>query len=109
MSFGLRNAAFTLSMLLDMVFSELREHTENYHDDIYVFSQSVESHFEHLGNSLKAIIEANIQVSAEKTKLFVTQAHVLGHVVGNGTIKPDYDKTEDIVNMSPPKNRTGVR
>ena len=109
MSFGLKNAAFTLSMLMDMVFSEMREHTENYHDDIFVYSQDVKSHFEHLSKTLKAIKEANIQVSAEKTKLFVTQAHVLGHTVGNGTIKPDYDKTQDIIDMPIPKNRTGVR
>ena len=109
MSFGLRNAAFTLSMLMDMVFKDLREFVENYHDDIYLFSSSVEDHLGHLASSLKAIITANIQVSAEKTKLFVTQAHILGHVVGNGTIRPDSDKTEAIMNMSSPRNRTGVR
>ena len=109
MSFGLRNAAFTLSMLMDMVFKDLRHCVENYHDDIYCFSNSVEDHFEHLASSLTAIIDSRIQVSAEKTRLFVTQAHILGHVVGNGTIRPDSDKTEDILNMSSPKNRTGVR
>ena len=109
MSFGLRNAAFTLSMLMDMVFKDLRHCVENYHDDIYTFSNSVEEHFEHLASSLTAIIESRIQVSAEKTRLFVTQAHILGHVVGNGTIRPDSSKTEDILNMSSPKNRTGVR
>ena len=109
MSFGLRNAAFTLSMLMDIVFKDLRSHTENYHDDIYTYSESIESHFDHLSATLQAIISANIQVSAEKTKLFVTQAHILGHIVGQGQIKPDFDKTEDIANMPPPKNRTGVR
>ena len=70
---------------------------------IYCFSQIVDSHFVHLQKTLAAIIDANIQVSAEKTKLFVTEAHVLGHVVGQGLIRPDYDKTEVITNMTPPR------
>ena len=109
MSFGLKNAAFTLSMLMDIVFEGLREHVANYHDDIFCFSQTVENHFQHLESTLSALIAANIRVSSDKTNLFVTQAHVLGHVVGNGTIRPDFDKTEDIANMAQPKNRTGVR
>ena len=109
MSFGLKNAAYTLSMLMDMVFKDLRNCVDNYHDDIFCYSNSVEDHLEHLASALQAIIASNIQVSAEKTKLFVTQAHILGHVVGNGTIRPDSDNTEAILGMSPPKNRTGVR
>ena len=109
MSFGLKNAAYSLSMLMDMILGDLRSHTENYHDDIYVFSNDVQSHFGHIEESLLAIIKANIVISAEKSRLFRKQANILGHKVGQGFIRPDQEKTEAVMKMKPPKNRTGVR
>ena len=109
MSFGLKNAAYSLSMLMDEVLGKLREHTENYHDDVYVFSSDVQSHLNHIRETLTAIIKANIQVSAEKSKLFRRQVNILGHHVGQGFIRPDHDKTNAVMRMKPPKNRTGVR
>ena len=109
MSFGLKNAAFTLACLLDMVFYGLRAHTENYHDDVYVFSPSADSHLTHLQTTFEALIQANIVISVSKAKLFSHKAHILGHIVGNGFIRPCLDKTIGIRQMKPPKNRTGVR
>ena len=109
MSFGLKNAAYSLSLLMDEVLGMLRKHTENYHDDVYVFSPDVQSHLGHISETLKAIIKANIQVSAEKSKLFRRQVKILGHQVGQGFIRPDHDKTRAVMMMKPPKNRTGVR
>ena len=109
MSFGLKNAAYSLSMLMDMILGTLRNHTENYHDGIYVFSNDIQSHFGHIEESLIAIIKANIVISAEKSKLFRKQANILDHRVGQGFIRPDQDKTEAVMKMKPPKKRTGVR
>ena len=109
MSFGLKNAAYSLSLLMDQVLGNLRHHTENYHDDIYVYSSDVQNHFNHIRETLTAIMEANIKVSAEKSKLFRTQVNILGHQVGQGFINPDHDKTSAVMRMKPPKNRTGVR
>ena len=105
----MKNAAYSLSLLMDEVLGMLRKHTENYHDDVYVFSPDVQSHLGHISETLKAIIKANIQVSAEKSKLFRRQVKILGHQVGQGFIRPDHDKTRAVMMMKPPKNRTGVR
>ena len=72
-------------------------------------SNSIDAHMLNKESTIQAFIDANMVVSPEKSKFFRTEVHVLGHTVGRGVIKPDHDKTEAIMRMSPPKNRTGIR
>ena len=109
MPFGLKNAAYTLSKLLDMVLGDIREFCDNYLDDIITYSNSVDIHFEHLQLTLQALIDANIQVSAKKAQLFRRQVKILGHTVGGGFIQPDHDKTQAVSEMPTPRNRRMVR
>ena len=106
---GMKGSSYTLSMALDMALGHLRPNVDNYADDIFVASNSIDAHMSHIESTLQAFIDANMVVSPEKSKFFRTEVHVLGHTVGRGVIKPDHDKTEAIMRMSPPKNRTGVR
>ena len=48
-------------------------------------------------------------VSPGKSRFFRTEVNFLCYTVGRGFVKPDHDKTEAIMKMSPPKNRTGIR
>ena len=109
MPFGLKNAAYTLSKLLDMVLAEIRSFCDNYLDDIITFSNSVELHLEHLQATLQALIKANIVVSAEKAQLFQRQVKILGHTIGAGFIQPDHEKTLAVKDMPTPTNRRMVR
>ena len=109
MSFGLKNAAFTLNLCMDLIFGELREHTDNYVDDIFISSPSVQAHILHLGESLAALSKANMQARSSKTKLFRRHLKMLGHKVGQGYIRPDSTQTEALKHLPPPKNRTAVR
>ena len=109
MAMGLKNSSFTLSMALDMALSHLRPWTENYADDIYVASEDLQSHLQHISNTLEAFIKANMVVSCSKSKFCNKQVNILGHTLGNGYLKPHSEKTQAIQSMRPPKNRTGVR
>ena len=109
MAMGLKNSSFTLSMALDMALSHLRPWTENYADDIYVASEDLQSHLQHIGNTLEAFIKANMVVSCSKSKFCKKQVDILGHTLGDGYLKPHSEKTQAIQTMRPPKNRTGVR
>ena len=106
---GMKGSSFTLSMALDMALGHLRPNVDNYADDIFITSNSIDSHLSQIEATLEAFINANMVVSPQKSNFFRTQVNVLGHTVGRGFVKPDHDKTEAIMKMSPPKNRTGVR
>ena len=105
----MKGSSFTLSMALDMALGHLRPNVDNYADDIFVTSNSVDAHMAQIEATLSAFIDANMVVSPLKSRFFRTQVNVLGHTVGRGFVKPDHDKTEAIMKMSPPKNRTGIR
>ena len=106
LSFGLKNASFSLSMLMDMTLGHIRDHTENYHDDCITFSDTIDAHLEHLEQFFDAVIEANLQMSPKKAQLFQKRIHLLGHYVGQGEISPDLDKVQAIKKMVQPKSRT---
>ena len=106
--FGLVNGPHTMNKLMNMVFNDM-PFTEHFFDDIFCHSDSVEQHIEHLDACLKALIDANLQVSPEKSQMFKKQVQVLGHVVGNGKIKPGLDKTQAIREFPVPMSKTNVR
>ena len=68
--FGLVNSPHSMNRLMCMVFSGYSDFISYFFDDIYVHSDSVEDHLNHLEVALKALIEANLQVGVKKTKLF---------------------------------------
>ena len=109
MPFGLKGASFTLGMCMDLALADVRDHTANYHDDVFTTSQDNTSHIHHLDETFQAIIKANLQFNAAKSKLFQKQLKVLGHTVGQGYIRADHNKTDDIVKMPPPTSRRAVR
>ena len=107
--FGLVNSPHSMNRLMCMVFSGYSDFISYFFDDIYVHSDSVEDHLNHLEVALKALIEANLQVGVKKTKLFGKEVQVLGHLVGGGNIKPGFNKTSAIENFPTPKSKTNVR
>ena len=92
-----------------MVFGDAKDHIQHFFDDLFVFSKDVESHITHLDSALKRLIDANLQCSAEKSKLFTPEVSVLGHIAGGGFIKPGLDKIGAIRDFPRPDTKTKVR
>ena len=107
--FGLSSGPHTLNKLMDIVFKDMSNIVSTFFDDIFCHSDSMDQHMEDLDQALGALIEANLQVSPEKSKLFTRQVEVLGHIVGGGEIKPGLDKVQAIREFPVPKTRTNVR
>ena len=82
--FGLASGPHTLNRLMDLVFKDLSDSVSTFFDDIFCHSGSVEQHIHDLDQALAALIEANLQVSPEKSKLFTQQVEDLGHIAGGG-------------------------
>ena len=87
----------------------MSEFVSTFFDDIFCHSNSVDQHIEDLDRALEALIQANLQVSPEKSKMFTQEVEVLGHLAGGGVIKPGLDKVQAIREFPVPKTKTNVR
>ena len=69
----------------------------------------MDDHLLHLDETLSALVDANLQVSPEKTKMFTSEVEVLGHFAGNGQLRPGLDKLQAIRDFPVPKSKTNIR
>lgn len=110
MPFGLCNAPQTMCRLMDRVLpAELRQFVFVYIDDLLVVSECFDTHIERLKIVAKCLKEANLSINMAKSNFCMREIKYLGHIVGNGTIKPDPGKVEAITNFPPPRTVRQVR
>lgn len=110
MPFGLCNAPQTMCRLMDKVLpAELRQFVFVYIDDLLVVSKCFETHVDRLRAVAKCLREANLTINMAKSKFCMTEIRYLGHIVGNGCIKPDPGKVEAITNFPIPRTIRQVR
>jgi hypothetical protein len=75
-----------------------------YVDDILVFSNSLEQHYEHLAIILRLLAESGLTLALAKCHFAYPDIKLLGHYVGRLGLSTLRDKTEAIRTMSLPKN-----
>jgi hypothetical protein len=95
MPFGLRNAPSTFQRLLDRVLAGLLyKICLVYIDDVIIFSRTFEEHLQHLTAVFDRLRKAGLSMKASKCYFGVREVRYLGHIIGNGTIKPDPSNIE---------------
>lgn len=108
--FGLKNAPSIFQRAIDDV---LREHIGKccfvYIDDVIIFSTSEENHIRDVESVLKSLLEANMKVSAEKSKFFRQETEYLGFMVTTNGITTCADKVNAMKNFPQPTTLRGVR
>lgn len=109
LSFGLKNAPYCFSALMDRVLHGLADFALPYLDDVAVFSDSWEEHIEHLQIVLERLKGAGLTVRAEKCHLGCAQVSYLGHIVGRGQRRPSELKVAAVVKYRRPATKTEVR
>lgn len=106
--FGLKNAPSIFQRAIDDV---LREHIGSkcfvYMDDVIVFSKDEEQHLNDIEAILRSLFEANMRVSAEKSRFFKAEDEFLGFLVTQNGIKTCPDKVDDIRNFQEPTTLRG--
>ena len=95
--------------LIDQVLFGCREFAQAYIDDIAIVSNSWEEHLEHIDIILSRIHEAGLTVKPKKCNFGRTEVSYLGHVVGNGTVKPMDDKVKAVNEFPRPISKKNVR
>ncbi len=101
--FGLKNAPAFFQRYMDQVLSEgLGNFCFVYIDDIVIFSNSFDSHIEHLNLVLQMLKESNLKCNVEKCHFCLSQLRVLGKVISGEGIAPDPDLIHAMVSFPSP-------
>jgi len=109
MPFGLQGAPATFQRLMDKVVRGMEQFTAAYLDDLIIYSESWEDHLNHISQVLQRLREAGLTVKAKKCQLGMRECIYLGHVVGNGTVKPEPGKIEAVQRFPVPQTKKQVR
>ncbi|XP_065901363.1 uncharacterized protein [Dysidea avara] len=96
MPFGLCGAPATFQRMMDHVIRGMNKFASAYLNDLFVFSSSWEDHLEHLQAVLKRLQSLGLTAKPSKCQLAMTECKYLGHVVGNGVVKPERGKLQAI-------------
>lgn len=110
MPFGLCNAPATFQTTMnDILRSFLRKFVIVFFDDILVFSNTIEEHWDHLTHVFDIL--AFHQFHLKPSKCSFCQSHIayLGHIVTEGTVAPDPHKIQGVVDWPAPKSVKSLR
>ena len=88
MPFGLKRAPSEFQNIMNDIFNNSTKFFIVYIDDVLIFSNSIEEHFQHLRIFLKLLRENGLVIFASKIKLFQTKIKFLGFEIYQGKIKP---------------------
>ena len=99
MPMGLTNATATFQRLMDSIFADVVHHFElHYLDDIFVFSQTLEEHVEHVREVLNRLKKNNLFVKRKKCEFAQTEIEFLGHKISHKSIQKNTKNTDKIRN-----------
>lgn len=109
LSFGLKNAPYCFSGLMDKVLQGMEDFALPYLDDIAIFSSSWIDHMKHLRAVLCRLREAGLTVKVAKCQLGRAEVAYLGHVIGQGYRRPSEVKLAAIDNFPQPRTKKDIR
>ena len=88
MPLGLKIAPSEFQNIMNDIFNDYTIFSIVYIDDVLIFSNSIEEHFQHLKIFQRLVRENGLVISTSKIKLFQTKIRFLGFEIYQGTIKP---------------------
>ena len=100
--FWLSGAPASFQRLMDRSLQGCEEFAAAYIDDFVIFSCKWKEHLVHLQTVLTRLQSAGLTVKLNKSKFAYTSCEYLGHIVGNGVIKP-------VLAFPRPETKTAVR
>jgi len=104
MPFGLKNAPAVFQRVMEEVLGDmLFKYCLVYIDDVIIFSDNETEHLEHLTEFFKKIREYNLRINPKKIQPMKKAVKILGHIVTEGSYKPDPEKIEGIEKCPLPK------
>ncbi|KAM7312087.1 uncharacterized protein ISCGN_008992 [Ixodes scapularis] len=109
LSFGLKNAPFCFSRMMDRILRGAESYALPYLDDIAIFSTTWADHMNHLSDVFERLRSAGLTAKPSKCQLARGEVRYLGHIVGQGLRRPDELKVEAVRDFPRPEKKTGIR
>ena len=109
MPFGLKGAPTTFQRLMDQVLDGLDEFAAGFIDDMVIFSMVWGEHLTHLRTVLGRLKHDGLTAKARKCQLAMQSCVFLGHVVGEGCVRPEQAKVEAVREFQQPRTKKDVR
>ena len=104
MPFGMKNAPATFQRMVNHIVADI-EGCEAYVDDLIVYSQTWEQHIGQLRRLFEKLSQAKLTVNLVKSEFCQANVVYLGHVVGQGMVKPIKAKVEAIEKFPTPRTK----
>jgi len=104
MPFGMKNAPATFQRMINRIINSL-EGCGGYIDDIIVFSDTWEQHLLRVEAFLSQLRQARLTVNLSKSEFGQACVTYLGHVFGQGKIRPINAKVEAVASFSVPTSK----
>ncbi|XP_041482248.1 uncharacterized protein LOC121429309 [Lytechinus variegatus] len=106
--FGMVNAPAVFTRMMRKVLDEL-PHVLHYIDDILIYSSSWEEHLEDVRRVLSRLRESHLTARPSKCHAACSSVEFLGHIVGQGEVKPTPEKIKQVLSSSRPTTKREVR
>ena len=104
MLFGKKNALAAFQHMINNIIRNL-EGCETYNDDVIVFGSTWEEHLSRVKELFCRLKEANLMVNLVKSEFGHAYLTYLGHIVGQGEVRPVIAKVDAIINYSVPTTK----
>ena len=103
--FGLNTAPSSFQLLLRSVLGDLEGTIVTiYMDDLLTCNDTFQGLLDDLQVIFDWLAEANLTLQISKCEFAVKEVKYLGHIFGQGTLKPNPDKVKIVADMKSPKN-----
>ena len=109
MPFGLVGAPAVFQRMMNTLLADIISFSGAYIDDVVIFSDSWEDHLSHLRTVFQKLREARLTAKPRKCQFGMFQCSYLGHVVGQGKVKPEEAKVSAIHSFLQPRTKKDVR
>ena len=109
MPFGLCGAPATFQRMTDQLLRGVELFAAAYLDDLVIFSKTWEDHLQHIKIVLQRLRKAGLTAKPSKCQFAMDQCSYLGHVVGNGIVKPEEQKLKAVREFAVPQTKREVR
>lgn len=109
MPFGLHSAPATFQRTMNHILRGCEQFAGAYIDDVVIYSQFWGEHLQHLSEVFEKIQRAGVTVKLKKCQFGTRRAHYLGHIIGEGKIRPDPEKVKAVMEYPEPKTKKDLR
>ena len=108
MAFGMKNSPATFQRLINSVMSGI-DGCDAYIDDAIIYSDTLEEHLSTIRQFYDRLSDAKLTINLSKSEFACATVTFLGHVVGQGQIKPVDSKVCAINDFPRPENKKQLR